>query len=71
MGGVDLSLVGFILVVRSFKISKALTFTISRNGEKKRLKPIIFVVADMNMSQGRCLVSFFKKQQADKGFARS
>jgi len=29
MGGVGLSLVGFFLVVRSFKISKALTFTIS------------------------------------------
>ena len=30
MGGVGLSLVGLFLVVRSFKISKALTFTISR-----------------------------------------
>ena len=30
MGGVGLSLVGFFLVVRSFKISKALTFTISK-----------------------------------------
>jgi len=29
MGGVGLSLVGFFLVVRSFKISKALTFAIS------------------------------------------
>jgi len=29
MGGVGLSLVGLFLVVRSFKISKALTFTIS------------------------------------------
>jgi hypothetical protein len=32
MGGVGLSLVGFFLVVHSFKISKALTFTISSLG---------------------------------------
>ena len=32
MGGVGLSLARFFLVVCSFKISKALTFTISRAG---------------------------------------
>jgi len=32
MGGVGLSLVGFFLVVRSYKISKGLTFTISTGG---------------------------------------
>jgi len=36
MGGVGLSLVGFFLVVRSFKISKALTFTISSAESESR-----------------------------------